>query len=198
MLGDVQFCPGAGIRPSRSKSRLRLAFARSGICSEHKSGQFSASSRRQKLLSLKAQLTLPIRSGAFFRICSAIASFRFWAANAGHFSSPLAISYLSIASISASRRSFAWPHAMVTAASSSATKRNGAVGLWPLLSGTSCARRSRSAWKVTSPADLAGRFATLLTNRQCQSVSSNCSVGFRCGPLVATRVPQMVEKNEGG
>jgi hypothetical protein len=66
VLGDVQFCPGAGIRKSRSKNRLRLAFARSGICSEHKSGQFSASSRTQKLLSLKAQLTLPIRSGAFF------------------------------------------------------------------------------------------------------------------------------------
>ncbi len=31
-----------------------------------------------------------------------------------------------------------------------------------------------------------------------QSVSSNCSVGFRCGLLVATRVPQVFEKVEWG
>ncbi len=166
LCGDVQFFPGAGIRPSRSKNHARLAFARSGICSEHKSGQFSASSRTQKLLSLKAQLTLPIRSGRSSGSVPRVLPSGSGRPDAGHFSSPLAISYLSIASISASRRSFAWSHAMVTAASSSATKRNGSVGLRPLLSGTSCARRSRSAWKVTSPADLAGRFATLLTNRQ--------------------------------
>jgi hypothetical protein len=31
-----------------------------------------------------------------------------------------------------------------------------------------------------------------------QLMSNNCSVGFRCGLLVATRVPQVIEKVEVG
>ena len=50
-------------------------------------------------------------------------------------------------------------------------------------------------WAVV---DLIGKGGHILGVGNVQSMSSNCSIGFRFGLLVATRVPQVIEKVEWG